>query len=137
MGERKHDETSVNRDEALENRDEAPANRIGWPGALLGAFVGASLALELLAPPRPRLALAAEAFVAARRAGARGLETDCARELELLPGVGEVRALAIAQARWDAHWTGRAFVLEGVPGIGPGIAEGIRAEYARLARLER
>ncbi|TAJ15822.1 MAG: hypothetical protein EPO68_12185, partial [Planctomycetota bacterium] len=112
----------------MERRD---ANAIGWPGALLGAFVGASLVLELLAPPRPQLSAAAEAFVAQRRAGARGLETDCARELERLPGVGEVRALAIAQARWAARGSGRALVLEEVPGIGPAIAEGIRAEYAR------
>lgn len=117
--------------------DERASARVDWPAALFCAYVGASLLLELLAAPRPRLEPAAEAFLAARRAGARGLELDCARELERLPGVGEVRALAIAHARWAARHEDRAFVLDDVAGIGPVIAQGIRAEYERLAAESR
>jgi transposase len=112
---------------------DAPES-LDWPAWIFVGGLGAGLLLQRLEPVQPRIPDAARAFVAARCAGPRSLLTDSAFELEALPGVGEVRALAIAQARWEARVAGRPLVLEDVPGIGPETARAIRAEYARLAR---
>ncbi|MBM3977033.1 MAG: hypothetical protein FJ299_08595 [Planctomycetes bacterium] len=112
---------------------DAP-ERLEWPVWGFVGALGAGLLLQRLEPARPPIPEAARAFVESRCAGPRSLLCDSAFELEALPGVGEVRALAIAQARWEAGVAGRPLVLEDVPGIGPETARAIRAEYARLAR---
>lgn len=54
------------------------------------------------------------------------------RELRSLPGIGQMRALAIARTRWQAERAGRAFELESVPGIGPRIAQRMESALAAL-----
>lgn len=54
-------------------------------------------------------------------------ETLSTRELRRIPGVGQVRALAIARERWRSERAGEEFVLLDVSGIGPSIAGQIRA----------
>ena len=51
------------------------------------------------------------------------------RELRRVPGIGERRALAIAQARWEHAGPG-PLLLGDVPGIGPATLEGVRAWLA-------
>jgi len=70
-----------------------------------------------------RRASAVAALSASEQAADRPGVADpaCAppRELRRLPGIGEVRALAIARARWEHSAQAGAFRLEDVPGIGP------------------
>ena len=57
----------------------------------------------------------------------RDTEALSVRELRQIPGVGQVRALAIARERWQSERAGEGFMLLDVPGIGPSIAGQIRA----------
>jgi len=54
------------------------------------------------------------------------IERMSARELRRLPGLGEVRALALVRDRWRRRSTGEPLDLEGLPGIGPKTAQRIR-----------
>lgn len=49
------------------------------------------------------------------------------RRLRQIPGIGQIRALAIARERWRAERAGEPFVLLDVSGIGPSTAAQIMA----------
>jgi len=53
--------------------------------------------------------------------GADATETPV-RAMRQISGIGQVRALAIARARWAAERESSPFVLLDVPGIGPSVA---------------
>jgi transposase len=55
----------------------------------------------------------------------------CPRELRRLPGLGQVRALAYARARWQNDPALGPLALEAVPGIGPETARRVAAELER------
>jgi hypothetical protein len=105
---------------------ESPA----WGWSLAG-FLAVALALE--ARPSPERPPPPAAGLLEPRAEARlEIEDMSARELRRLPGVGEKRALAIAQERWRLRGSGRALVLEDVPGIGTGTASAVRSRLEAL-----
>ena len=62
----------------------------------------------------------------APRAPATELESMSPRELRRLPGLGEVRALALANDRWRRRGSGEPLRLETLPGIGPVTALRVR-----------
>ena len=55
------------------------------------------------------------------------LNADSARELELLPGVGEVRARAIVESREEAGPFEKLEDVERVRGVGPATRRGLAA----------
>ena len=98
----------------------------GW-SALQLALLARDLARERSpssapSPPGPELALADAPW------------RMSARELRVLPGIGERLALAIADARRGRRARGACPDWEDVPGIGPRTAAGIRAWLAAHAR---
>jgi len=62
------------------------------------------------------------------------LEDWSPRELRRLPGIGETRALAITQARFERGLCTGPEALDPVPGIGPRTVEAIRAWLAQRGR---
>ena len=82
---------------------------VGWLAVSVPAWLREPDAVEPARPPLTKL---------------EGLPP---RELRRLPGVGEVRALAIHAELWRLRATGEALDLESLPGIGPVTAERVRA----------
>ena len=57
-------------------------------------------------------------------------------KLRQVPGIGQLRALAIARVRWRAEREGSRFELLDVPGIGPSIAAQLAAWKCGLSPEE-
>lgn len=93
-----------------------------WILALAGLLL--SSALRPRAPPASTLP-EASARPAALHAGA-------ARELRRVPGLGERRALALVDARWDRSRADPPLLLGDVPGVGP-VSEALVALWLAAA----
>src|SRR5688572_6693500 len=96
--------------------ESAAASTPGWALALVGA-----LAASWLEDGR------GEPAAAPRAATAFALERANARELRAVPGLGETRALALIEARWERGPDDPPLLLGDVAGVGPAIEAAVRA----------
>jgi hypothetical protein len=95
-----------------------------WALVLLGwCATAAALHVGWLANPR--------ASSAPARAPVFDLERMSPRDLRRLPGLGEVRALALVHDRWRRRGTNAPLDLEALPGIGPVTARLVREALER------
>jgi len=100
---------------------------IGWMAAQAGSRWS----------PRAKPDLATPEPGSSRSVASGSLETRSPRDLRALPGIGEVKALAIARERWRLRSTGQALELTALPGIGPKTADAVRRMLAPPAEPSR
>jgi hypothetical protein len=106
---------------------------IGYPERDLGLRIPVSAPEPLPRPEVEALSGSAEGDLAADREFSR----LGPRELRLLPGIGQTRALAIARERWNGRERGAAGGLADlvrIPGIGPQTQEQVRQWFRRPGR---
>jgi Helix-hairpin-helix domain len=117
---------------------EAASRTPAWVVVLVGGLAAASV-LDVLsgrarrgAVPRPP-ACAAFGGPPARTLPPRSLAGMSPRELRALPGIGQVRAVDYARARWGHDPALGELALEDVPGIGPQTARRVAEALAGRA----
>jgi hypothetical protein len=91
-----------------------------WSVALAGGLLACALRESRRAAPQPPAP-------AAQRLHAGSLSHLAARELRALPGLGERRALALVDARWERAPGDPPLFLGDLPGIGGVVESAVRA----------